>query len=352
MKQERTPSAKHHENFCEFCQRELPKKRRQRRNRTFSTSPYECEHCGATNDIDISDENVSESESEDIPAISESVQDTIRLGNPNHVIDHRTFSESDAKYENFSENVQTDIEDDESEIFWRNDSDFESFHGNFEEKLNLNDDNEHGYNGTVFLTETTTGTHGNRPMEVKMAWDDDSNNQFAEISRTIATDDGMEADDVISQETFDVTADDVSSEGKSSRTSDYSEKSDSNSENFGNTSLFPESESRLRFSPTPPSHNRRSPRNVRYGEHHRRQSAGEVHIASIERQTTSDSNDMTQSPIANRSIGLTRVALMRSRAKTRGSRSSPSTPQRVASIEVCTVYLYNNIYHLLDHGIY
>lgn len=315
----------------------MPKKKRKRRNRKFPRSPYECELCGASNDIlDDSGPNVSESEDEAIP--TETVRDTIQRGNAGQVIDHRTFSEHDEKSENFSTKIHVDTENDESDIFWRSDSDFDGFHGNLEEQIsdmNLNDD---GYGGTVFLTETTLDNHSNRPMEIKMAWDDDSTNQFAEISRTIATDDGMEAEDVTSQESYDDVPQD-----NHFNISDNSEKSDSNSEKLGNANLFPESDSRLRLSPTPPSHSRRgsSPRNFRYGGgHHRRNSSGEVHITSLDSER--DSNGMTQSPIANRSVGLSRVALMRlnrqSRARTRGSRSSPGTPQPVVRrIEVCKI---------------
>ncbi|CAB4019024.1 Hypothetical predicted protein [Paramuricea clavata] len=341
---ERTPSAEHREEFCKFCERELPKKKRRRRN---PKSPYECEHCGTSNDIyDDSDGNISESESEDNPAVSESVRDTIRRGNTEEVIDHRTFLESYEKSENFSQKLETDIDNDDSDIFWRNESDFDSFHGNFEEQMNLND-NEDGYNGTVFLTETTLGNHGNKPVEVKMAWDDDSSNQFAEISRTIATDDGIEADDVTSQESFDVT-----SERSRSRNSDDFEKSESNCENLEN--LFPESDSKPRLSPTPPSHKRRgsSPRTFRFGDHHRSSSSGEVHVTTLAGE--SESNDMTQSPIANRSVGLTRVALMRlgrqGRARTRGCRSSPGTPQHVARTEEPRSHSYDphDSYSFLD----
>ena len=334
---ERILSAKRRENFCEFCQREMPKKRR-RRNRTFFTSPYECEHCGASNDINSdSDQNVSESESEDSPAVSESVSDTIRWGNPKQVIDHRTFSENEKISDNSSEKIQGGGEDDESDIFWRND--FDTFHGNFEEKMNLNDTNEDCYDGTVFLTETTVVHPNNKPVEVKMAWDDDSSNQFAEISRTIATDDGIEVNDHASQETFDSIADVVSSKESTSPTTDSFEESESNSENVEGTILFPESDSTYRLSPTPPSHHRRgrSPRNFRYGEQHRRQSAGEVHINSMSEENTSESYEMTQSPIANRSIGLSRVALMRlsrqSRTKTRAARSSSTTAEFVVRIQ-------------------
>ena len=318
----------------------MPKKRQRRRNSTFFTSPYECEHCGASNDIDDdSDENVSESESEDSPAVSESVSDTIRRGNPKQVIDHRTFSENENIFDNSCEKIQGVGEDDESDIFWRND--FDAFHGNFEEKMNLNDINEDSYDGTVFLTETMVGNHNNKPVEVKMAWDDDSSNQFAEISRTIATDDGIEVNDDASLETFNAIADDVSSKENTCPTTDSFEQSKSNSENLEDTLSFPENDSRYRLSPTPPSHLRRgrSPRNFRYGEHHRRQSAGEVHINFTSEENTSESYDMTQSPIANRSIGLSRVALMRlsrqSRTKTRGARSSPTAPEFAARIQVC-----------------
>ena len=332
LKQERTPSAEHREKFCEFCQRELPKKKRKRRNRKFPRSPYECELCGASNHIDdAGGPNVSESEDEAIPA--ETVRDTIQRGNAEQVIDHRTFSEHEEMSENFSEKSNVDTENEESDIFWRSDSDFDGFHGNLEEQMsdmNLNDD---GYAGTVFLTETAFGNHGNRPVEIKMAWDDDSSSQFAEISKTIATDDGIEAEDVTSQKIYD----DIPQENQSN----VSDNSDSNSENLRNVNLFPESDSRLRLSPTPPSHSRRgsSPRNFRYGGgHDRRNSSGEVHLTSLDSER--DSNDMTESPIANRSVGLSRVALMRlsrqSRARTRGSRSSPGTPQPVVRrIEVC-----------------
>ena len=335
LKQERTPSAEHREKFCKFCQRELPKKRNRRRKRTFFTSPYECEHCGASNDIDYNDDDfVSESKDETTP--NENVRDTIRRGNPEQVIDHRTFSEHEENSGNLSKKAD-DSESDEGDIFWRTDSDFDSFQENLEENfsdLNLEED----HNNTVFLTETTLSNHSNRPVEVKMAWDDDSSNQFAEISRTIATDDGIEAADVNSQDDFDVISQD-----SDSRISDNSEKTESNSEISGNTNLFPENDSQLRLSPTPPSHSRRgsSPRNFRYSEHRRRNSR-ELHVTSNEEQNTSDVIDMTRSPIANRSIGLTRIALMRmnrqSRSKSRGTQSSSATPRNITSVEVCRVF--------------
>ncbi|XP_028398069.1 uncharacterized protein LOC114521739 [Dendronephthya gigantea] len=322
-KEKARPSTEHRENFCAFCQRDLPKKRQRARKSTFFTSPYECEHCGASNDIYLdSDKNVSESESEDDPKFSESVHDTIRRGNPEQVIDHRTFSEDETKSESLERIV--DIENDESDIFWRSDSDFNSFPGNFEENLadiNLNED---CYSGTVFLTETSLGSHSIPPVEVKVAWDDDNSNQFAEISRTIATDDGIE-DDVTSQESCDVTSQD-----SQSRMSNNFEES--SLENPGTNSLSLENDSidlGPRLSPTPPPPQGRrgsSPRNFLYGEHPKRRGSEEVHVTSMD-----GSYDMTQSPIANRSVGLTRVALMRlSRSKTRGSRSSPGTPQPVA----------------------
>jgi hypothetical protein len=351
LKQERVLSAERRESFCEFCQRKIPEKRkRRRRNPTFFTSPYECEHCGASNDIvDERDHNVSDSETEDNPAVSESVNDTIRRGNPKQVIDHRTFSENDTKSDISLDKTQVVGEDDESDIFWRND--FDTFHENFEEKLNLNDINKSGYDSTVFLTETTFDNHGNKPVEVKMAWDDDSNNQFAEISRTIATDDGIEVDDDdgTSLGRFDVLADDESLNESPCTTADSSEKSEANSEKLEEAILFPENDSMYRLSPTPPAHHRRgrSPRNSRYGEHHRRQSSGEVPVTSMMAgENTNESYDMTQSPIANRSIGLSRIALMRmtrqSRTKTRDSRSSPNTPEEhVARTTVCKHVKYS-----------
>lgn len=325
-------TAEHCKNFCKFCQRELPKKRHRARKPTFFKSPYECEHCGASNDIHFeSYKNDSESESEDDPKFSESVHDTIRRGNPEQVIDHRTFSENEQNSESSEKFV--DIENDESDIFWRIDSDFNGFSGNVEESLADINLNEEGYEGTVFLTETSPGNHSIPPVEIKVAWDDDSSNQFAEISRTIATDDGIE-DDVTSQESCV-----VSSPNSLSRTSDNIEQS--RFENSGTNGLFSENNSSdlgPRLSPTPPSYSRRgsTPRNFLYGEHRKRRSSEEVHLTSVD-----GSYDMTQSPIANRSVGLTRVALMRlSRSKTRGSLSSPGTPQPVARSKVYIVMHY------------
>ena len=280
----------------------MPKKKRRRRHPTFFTSPYECEHCGTSNDIDDDSEHTdSSSESEDDPTPSERVSDTIRRGNPAQVIDHRTFPESAEKSENHSEEV-VENNDDDNDIFWR---EVDTFQGNFEEKmsdLSLSDFSETCSRGTVFLTETPVGNHSNRPVEVKMAWDDDSGNQFAEISRTTAKDDGIE--------------DDVSSaDNRSGTLENTSEKSEGYSENVesGNPNLFPESEV-VRLSPTPPSQNRpRSspvPRKLRYGEYHGHGSPG-LEITAVDEGSAGETKDMTQSPIANRSVGLTRVALMR-----------------------------------------
>ena len=328
------PSAEHREKFCEYCQRELPKKGRKRRTRKFPQSPYECEHCGASNDIyEDSEQNGSESEDEATP--TETVRDTIRRGNSEQVIDHRTFSEHEEKSENFSKTSHVDTENDESDIFWRSESDFDGFQGKLEEQMSDMNLNEGDYGGTVFLTETTLGNHGNRPVEIKMAWDDDSTNQFAEISRTIATDDGIEAECVTSRESYDVVSQD-----NHSKKSDNSEKSNSNSENLETANLLPENDSGLRLSPTPPSHSRRgsSPRNFRYSGHHRRNSSGEVHTTLDNEKASAD---MTRSPIANRSVGLSRVALMRlsreSRARTRGSSSTPEISRPVVRMEVCKV---------------
>ena len=335
FKQERTPSAEHREKFCGYCQRELPKRRRKCQTRKFPQTPYECEHCGASNDIyEDSEQNCSESEDE--ATRTETVRDTIRRGNSEQVIDHRTFSEHEEKSENVSKTSHVDTENDESDIFWRSESDFDGFQGKLEEQMSDMNLNEGDYGGTVFLTETTLGNHGNRPVEIKMAWDDDSTNQFAEISRTIATDDGIEAESVSPRESYDVVSQD-----KHSKKSDNSAKSNSNSENLETANLLPENDSRRRLSPTPPSYSRRgsSPRNFRYGGHHRRNSSGEVHITTLDSEK--DSDNMTRSPIANRSVGLSRVALMRlsreSRARTRGSKSTPETSRPAVRKEVCEV---------------
>lgn len=350
-------------NFCKYCQREMPSKKRKKRP-SFYSSPYECEYCGASNDIDSSVDGNLSSDSDDDTTVPETVHDTIRRGNPTRVIDHRSFPERTEKSEKGNLDETGPAENDEMDIFWRDDA-HEYFHRvdgeGVEDKMKDLSLSEGQSEKTVFLTEAHAPSENNRPVQVKMAWDDENNNQFAEISRTIATDDGLDEKDV------------------SKTLSNAPERYSGNSDMRGAVCLFqendPTSGMKIRVHGRTPravsaddhvsddveghvsddvqghaaNHVSAPRKNLHYGNRHegpprmegfevtRTVRSSSVTISENE-QSDNGNNTMTRSPVANRSVGLSRVALMRlsreSRSRTRPPRSSPGERHRNSTTQV------------------
>ena len=305
--------------------------REPRRRPTFFTSPYQCEYCGASNDIDESGNSFTNFSSDsECPSVVETVNDVIRRGNPAHVIDHRTFPKTTEKSEkNISENPSRK-EDEEMDILWRDDA-----NEYFEQVDKLEDEMEdliltegvQPDKKTVFITEASVPLENNRRVHVKMAWDDESNDHFAEISRTITRDDGLEETDFqrteatrtgisdrynrklgmgdgacLFQENDSVTGMKVRIHGRTLH--DVSTNSTSNDSNDS----FAEQVSILR-------------NNIHVGGGQEGTSGSEtLRVSRIMNscgtntnydEASNSENDMARSPIANLSVRLSRVALMR-----------------------------------------
>ena len=323
-------------NYCQYCQREMPSNKHRRRSMSF-TRPYDCEYCGASNNIDDTDDSITSStDSEPCTSVAQTVRDTIRRGNPEHVIDHRTFYE---KAEKCERKEDCDVAGDgEMDIFWRNDASeyFEAVDNAdvVDEMSNLSMQDEQ----TVFLTEACVPVTNKRHAQVKVAWDDEGSTQFAEISRTIARDDGLHEKDVPRNE-------------------------DAHSKTFGKDSSKPDMRSSAcLFQENDPAsgmkvrvhgrtqHGSRSGNNVSvHGKIHTAPCNGEnlkvtTNIHDTECNTNvnqlkiSNENVTIRSPIADRSVGLSRVALMRlSRAQRSQSNSlhySPGMRRKVTKIQV------------------
>ena len=321
-------------NYCQYCQREMPSNKHRRRSMSF-TSPYDCEYCGASNNIDDTDDNISSTtDSEPCTSVAQTVRDTIRRGNPEHVIDHRTFHE---KAEKSERKKGSDLAvDEEMDIFWRNDASeyFEAVDNAdvVDEMSNLSMQDEQ----TVFLTETCIPVTNKRHAEVKMAWDDEGNTQLAEISRTIARDDGLHEKDVPRNE-------------------------DAHSKTLGKDSSKPDMRSSVcLFQENDPAsgmkvrvhgrtqHGSQSENVSVHDKIHTGPSNGEnlkitknIHDTecntNVNQLKISNENLTIRSPIADRSVGLSRVALMRlSRAQRSQSNSPHSSGMRrkVTKIQV------------------